>query len=246
MSACTVKNVIDAFVRAGINAHSVGADAVQLHAAHGYLLGEFISPIWNKRTDEFGGTTIRRFEIVRRILQGLRKSLPQTYPILIKMNGHDVEEGGVTVETAIETARLAESAGADALEISGGSGRKPYSLLGDMPFEDLFKDEKKREAMRKRFSDIKFKAMFNHAYCREVKRWVKIPVISVGGFRTFEEIDGVLATGECDMVAMSRPFIRQGNLAEFVKPGWKSSCISCNRCFFALAGNGEPKCLAPY
>jgi 2,4-dienoyl-CoA reductase-like NADH-dependent reductase (Old Yellow Enzyme family) len=162
------------------------------------------------------------------------------------MNGHDVEPGGITVEIAVETAKLAESAGADALEISGGSGRKPYSLLGDMPFEDLFKDPQKREAMRKRFSDIRFVPMFNHAYCREVKRAVRIPVISVGGFRTFDEIEWVLQRGECDMVAMSRPFIRNKHLAELVKPGWKSSCISCNRCFFAIAGDGEAKCLAPY
>jgi 2,4-dienoyl-CoA reductase-like NADH-dependent reductase (Old Yellow Enzyme family) len=245
MTACTIKSVIDAFVRAGINAHSVGADAIQLHAAHGYLLGELISPIWNKRTDEFGGTTAKRFEIVRRIIVGLRKSLPNSYPILIKMNGHDVEPGGVTIETAVETAKLAENAGADALEISGGSGRKPYSLLGDMPFEILFKDLKKREAMKKRFSDIKFVPMFNHKYCREVKKAVKIPVISVGGFRTFEEIEGVLGAGECDMVALSRPFIRHRNLAEVVKPGWKSSCVSCNRCFFQVA-TGEVKCLTPY
>jgi 2,4-dienoyl-CoA reductase-like NADH-dependent reductase (Old Yellow Enzyme family) len=232
MTPCTIKNVINAFVRAGIHAHSVGADAVQLHAAHGYLLGEFISPLWNKRTDDFGGTTAKRFEIVRRILVGLRKSLPQTYPVLIKMNGHDVEPGGVTVDTAIETALLAEEAGADALEISGGSGRKPYSLLGDMPLDILFKDAKKREAMRKRFSDIKFRPMFNHSYCKAVKKAVKIPVISVGGFRSYEEINHVLLAEECDMVALSRPFIRHPKLAPFVLPGWKSSCVSCNRCFF--------------
>ena len=245
MTKDVIEETIEAFVRAGKNALAAGADGVQLHAAHGYLLGEFISPIWNKRNDEFGGDTKRRFEIVRRILQRMRKELPSPFPIMIKMNGYDFEPGGVTLQTAIETAKMAQDAGADAVEISGGSGRKPYSLMGDMPFEKIFKDPKKREEMRKRFSDIHFVPCFNHNYAKEIKKNVLIPVISVGGFRTFQEIENALENNDCDMVSMSRPFIRQPNLVSLFKNGeTKASCINCNQCFFKVMSDKPLRCYA--
>lgn len=243
MSKATINDVINAFIMAGKNAVAAGADGIQLHAAHGYLLGEFISPIWNKRDDEFGGDVKRRFEIVRRILVGLRKELPTSFPIMIKMNGSDFEKGGVTPETAIETAKMAEAAGCDAVEISGGSGRKPYSLMGDMPLDLIFKDPKKRESMRKRFSDIHFYPCFNLPFAKEIKKHVSIPVISVGGFRKFKEIEDAINNNECDMVSISRPFLRQPNLVNLFKQGEeKASCISCNQCFFKIMAGKPGKC----
>jgi 2,4-dienoyl-CoA reductase-like NADH-dependent reductase (Old Yellow Enzyme family) len=220
MSASDIKRVIDAFVRAGINAHSVGADAVELHASRGYLLGQFLSPVWNRRSDEFGGSTIRRFEIVRRILSGLRKTLPRSYPILLKINGSDVEPDGVPLETAVETAVLAEAAGADALEVNGGRAADPC-----------------RQMQR---------TLLNRRYCREIKKAVKIPVISVGGFRRFEDIESVLNAGDCDMVSLSRPFIRNRDLVSVLRPGWKSSCSNCNQCFSEAFGGRGLRCVAPY
>ncbi|OHS94869.1 oxidoreductase, FAD/FMN-binding family protein [Tritrichomonas foetus] len=243
MSKDAIYEVIDSFIQAGKYAVAAGADGVQLHAAHGYLLGEFISPIWNKRDDEFGGDTKRRFEIVRRILNGLRSELPSSFPIMIKMNGHDFENGGVTVETAIETAKMAQEAGCDAIEVSGGSGRKPYSLMGDMPYDVLFKDPKKREAMQKRFSDIHFSPCFNHKFAKEIKKHVNIPVISVGGFRTIDEIETVLKNNECDMVSLSRPFLRQPDLVnQFRKGEKKVSCKNCNMCFFQVMADKPARC----
>jgi 2,4-dienoyl-CoA reductase-like NADH-dependent reductase (Old Yellow Enzyme family) len=243
MSSATIDRVVNGFINAGVGARAAGLDAVQLHAAHGYLLGEFLSPLWNHRTDEFGGSVERRFEVVRRILVGLRRSLPRDFPVMIKMNGHDVEPGGVTVEMAVETAKLAERAGCDAIEVSGGSGRKPYSIMSDLPFDDLFKDPKRREAMRKRLSDIKFTPMFNHSYCKAVKAAVRIPVISVGGFRTPEEIEGALAADECDIVALSRPLIRDRNFVQALRAGKPSTCKNCLRCLFNLQSDGPLKCL---
>jgi 2,4-dienoyl-CoA reductase-like NADH-dependent reductase (Old Yellow Enzyme family) len=238
MSAATIDRVVDGFFKAGVNAHAAGVDAVQLHAAHGYLLAEFLSPIWNRRTDEFGGSVERRFEVVRRIIVGLRQNLPRDFPVMIKLNGHDVEPGGVTVPMAVATARLAEAAGCEAIEVSGGSGRKPYSLMSDLPFHVLFKEPQRRAAMQKRFAEIKFEPMFNHSYCKVVKKAVRIPVISIGGFRTPNEIEDALAANECDMVAMSRPFIRDRNLVPALKAGKPSTCKNCLRCFFNLASDG--------
>jgi 2,4-dienoyl-CoA reductase-like NADH-dependent reductase (Old Yellow Enzyme family) len=116
--------------------------------------------------------------------------------------------------------------------------------MSDLPFDALFKDPERRAAMRKRFADIRFAPMFNHSYCKAVKRAVHIPVISVGGFRTPMEIEGALAANECDIVAMSRPFIRDRNLVQALKAGKPSTCKNCLRCFFNLQSDGPLKCLA--
>ena len=245
MSESEIEEVIDSFVSAGKRAFAAGADAIQLHAAHGYLLAEFLSPLWNKRDDHFGGDAARRFEIVRRILVGLRQSLPSSFPILIKMNGHDVEPGGVTVDIAAKTAKMAEAAGVDAIEISGGSGRKPYSVLGDMPIDELFTDPKKREAMKKKLSDIKFTPMFNHEYCKKIKESVRVPIISVGGFRRLEDINNAIMHGECDIVAMSRPFIKNPSLVNEMMHQHNSNCTNCNRCFFKTLADSPVHCWLP-
>ena len=246
MSVSDIEEVVDAFIAAGKRAVKAGADAVQLHAAHGYLLAEFISPLWNKRQDDFGGDATNRFEIVRRILVGLRQELPAKFPIFIKMNGHDIEGGGVTLETALQTAKMAEAAGADALEISSGSGRKPYSVLGDMPLGELYPDPKRRAAMEKRFADIKFKPNFNLEFAAKIKAAVRIPIIAVGGFRRVEDVNFAIVRGDCDMVALSRPFIRTPNIVNEFRSGHVSTCVNCNRCLFKTLEDKPLRCWAPY
>ena len=248
MTKDEIMETVESFVQTAKRAEAAGADAVQLHAAHGYLLGQFLSPIWNKRDDEFGGDVKRRFEIVRLIAEGIRSALPSCYPLFIKINGHDIEKGGITTETAIETAKLCEKAGFDFIEVSSGSGRKPYSLLGDIDVDYIFKDPKKREQMKKRFSDIHFKPTFNLEYAREIKKHVKIPVASVGGFRTVPEMIKAIENNDCDVISLSRPFIRQPNLVNLIKEGKIDhvTCKSCNRCFFHAIADKPMKCLYPY
>lgn len=246
MTVDDIEEVVDAFIAAGKRAFSAGADAIQLHAAHGYLLAEFISPLWNKRTDAFGGDVSRRFEVVRRILVGLRKELPAKFPIFIKMNGHDIEGGGVTLETALQTAKMAVAAGVDALEVSSGSGRKPYSVMGDMPLSELYPDPSRRQKMEKRFADIKFSPMFNIDYAAKVKEAVNVPIISVGGFRNVDDVNSVIAAGKCDMVSLSRPFIRNTSIVNEFKKGNASTCVNCNRCLFKTLEDKPLRCWAPY
>lgn len=243
-----IMRTIECFISTAKRTYATGADGIQLHAAHGYLLGEFISPIWNKRTDDYGGSVAGRFRIVKEIVEGIRSVLPSPFAISIKMNGHDIEPNGVTLQSAIETAKLAQACGVDMIEISSGSGRKPYSLLGEIDFDYSFKDPKKREAMRKRLSDIHFKPTFNLEYSREIKKHVKIPVACVGGFRKLTEMEDAIKSGACDIVSLSRAFIREPILVNDLKSGKikELSCISCNRCFFEAMAEKPCKCLQPY
>ena len=239
-----IDRIINSFVQAAHTAYGIGADAVQLHAAHGYLLGQFLSPIWNKRSDEFGGSVEKRFEIVKRILTGIRQSVPKSFTVFIKMNGSDIEKGGITIEDAMKTAKLAEKAGVDGLEISSGSGRKPYSLLGDIAYDKIFKDPKRREAMKKRFSDIHFIPHFNEDFAAKIKKVVNVPIISVGGYRTKQEIEAAIKSGKCDFVSLSRPFIREPSLVNSMKNGQcdGTSCVRCNQCFFKTMAGKPIKC----
>lgn len=248
MTKDDIMRTIEGFISAAKRTFATGADGIQLHAAHGYLLGQFISPIWNKREDDYGGSVAGRFRIVKEIVEGMRSVLPSPFAISIKMNGHDIEQGGVTLESAIETAKLAELCGVDMVEISSGSGRKPYSLLGDTDFDYCFKDPKKREQMKKKLADIHFKPMFNLEYAREIKKHVKIPVASVGGFRKLTEMEEAIKSGACDIVSLSRAFIREPSLVNDLKFGKikECSCISCNRCFFAAMAEKPCKCLQKY
>jgi len=248
MSHDTVMRVVESFIQSARRAYAIGVDAVQLHAAHGYLLGEFLSPIWNKRTDKYGVDQKGRFEIVRLIIEGIRSYVPSCFPVFLKINGHDVEPNGVTLKESIQTAQFAQKCGVDALEISGGSGRKPYSLLGDIDFDYIFKDPKKKGEMQKRFVDIHFKSCFNLEYAEEIKKHVSIPIISVGGFRTLAEMENAVNSNKCDIVSMSRPFIREPNLVENLISGAtnKSTCVSCNRCFFSTTSGKPMRCLFPY
>jgi 2,4-dienoyl-CoA reductase-like NADH-dependent reductase (Old Yellow Enzyme family) len=248
MTKDDIYETVESFVSCAKRAYAIGADGVQLHAAHGYLLGEFLSPLWNKREDEFGGDAEGRFKIVKLIAEGIKGSVPSCFPLFIKINGSDIEKGGVTIQDAVKTAKLAEKARFDCIEVSSGSGRKPYSLMGDIDYDFIFKDPKTREKMRKRFNDIHFKPAFNLEFAREIKKNVSVPIACVGGFRRVDDMVNAIKNKDCDVISLSRPFIRQPDLVNLIKEGKTdhATCVSCNRCFFSCMREKSLKCLYPY
>ena len=248
MTKDEIYETIESFISCAQRAHAVGADGVQLHAAHGFLLGEFLSPLWNKRDDEFGGNAEGRFKIVKLIAEGIKSTIPSCFPLFIKINGSDIEKGGITIKEAIETAKLCEKAGFDLIEVSSGSGRKPYSIMGDIDYDYIFKDPKTREKMKNRFHDIYFKPTFNLEYAREIKKNVKVPIACVGGFRNVDDMVKAVENKYCDVISLCRPLIRQPNLVNLIKEDKadQASCVSCNRCFFSCMKENPMKCLYPY
>ena len=115
-----------AFARAAARARTAGYDAVQIHAAHGYLLSEFLSPFFNKRTDEYGGDPGRNSRLAAEVVAAVREAVAPDYPVLIKLNSEDFLPGGATVDDLLVTAEAVQGAGVDAIELSGGT-----SLSGD-------------------------------------------------------------------------------------------------------------------
>jgi 2,4-dienoyl-CoA reductase-like NADH-dependent reductase (Old Yellow Enzyme family) len=215
--------LVEAFGRAAGRAQDAGFDGVQLHAAHGYLLNQFLSPAFNKREDDYGGTVENRARAVLEVLHAVRNKVGKGYPVLIKMNCEDFLEGGLTLQDSLKSGSLLQEAGIDAVELSGGtflSGKFGPSR-GGIKSED-------REAY---FSEA----------AKAFKEKLRIPLMLVGGIRSFHVAEKLVVEGYADYISMSRPFIREPELVKRWASGdlGKAQCLSDNQCFGpGMAGEG--------
>lgn len=223
MSAEDIRSVVAAFEQAGRRAREAGFDGVQIHAAHGYLLSQSLSPAFNKRKDEYGGPLKNRARFLMEVLQALRTSLGSDYPILVKMNSEDFLEGGIGLEESLQVGSMLEAGGIDAIELSGGtflSGALSPSRVG-------IKSEDKEAYFRES--------------AKAFKKKLQVPVILVGGIRSFQLAEKLVTDGLADYISMSRPLIREPDLIRHWESGdlRKAACLSDNQCFGpAMAGEG--------
>lgn len=217
MTRADIAGTIEAFAAAAGRAQAAGFDAVQLHAAHGYLLSEFLSPLFNKRRDEYGGSVPGRARLAVDVTVAVRAAVGPDFPVLVKMNSEDFVHGGMTVEDMVESAALIAAAGADAIELSGGT-----SLSGDLgPLRTRAGIPADREA-------------YYQGAAIKLKQRVKVAVMLVGGIRTFEAAERLVAGGSADYVALSRPLVCEPGLIARWERGDRapSTCRSDNRCFY--------------
>jgi 2,4-dienoyl-CoA reductase-like NADH-dependent reductase (Old Yellow Enzyme family) len=214
MTEDDIWEIINCFAQAARRAREAGFHGVQLHAAHGYLLSQFISPFTNKRKDRWGGSVESRAMMLLGVLKACRKEVGRDYPILVKLNSDDCMEGGLKVEGAVKTASMLDKAGIDGIEVSGGIG-------------DSFPS-----ACRPDIKSPNEEAYFA-TNAKKIKEAVSVHVICVGGIRSREVMESIISTGKADMVSMSRPFIREPDLVEKLRKGLsdKAACISCNQCW---------------
>jgi 2,4-dienoyl-CoA reductase-like NADH-dependent reductase (Old Yellow Enzyme family) len=218
-----IEAVIEAFAEAAARAQRAGFDGVQIHAAHGYLLSQFLSPYYNRRTDEYGGSPENRARIVLEVLRAIRKRTQQRYPVLIKMNSDDFLEGGLNVQDMLRVAELLELEGISAVELSGGTG-----------------DSGKLVPPRRTRIETKEDEVYYKEAARQYKERIAAPLILVGGVRSYEVADELVRNGTADLVALSRPLIREPELIKRWKSGdtSPSGCDSDNLCFKPIL-NGE-------
>jgi 2,4-dienoyl-CoA reductase-like NADH-dependent reductase (Old Yellow Enzyme family) len=227
MTADDIKKTVQAFGDAAQRAVRAGFDAVEIHAAHGYLLSQFLSPYYNHRTDDYGGSLGNRVRLLVEVYEAVRQRVGASFPVMVKINSEDFLEGGFTVEEMIAVAKILEDRGMDAIEMSGGtfeSGKCIPSRGGTSKSED--REVYYREAARK------------------FKQQIKIPLILVGGFLSYSLAEEVITSGTADYVALSRPLIREPGLVKRWAAGdlEKASCISCNRCFLTLGMEAALHC----
>ena len=209
-----IKKLINNFAAAAGRAKEAGCDGVQLHAAHGYLISQFLSPALNKRRDDFGGSLDNRFRFLQECLLQTREVTGRDFPLTVKINGQDYLEDGLLLEETVEICRRLEELGLDAIEVSGGSGasspKQPVIRKIDQPEKEAY------------FLDDAV----------AIQRAVDIPVITVGGIRSPQIIDRIINLG-IPLVALCRPLIHEPELINRWHGGdlSPSGCTSCNGCF---------------
>ncbi len=220
-----IRELIRAFGEAARRVKEAGFDAVQLHCAHGYLLGSFLSPRSNRRSDEWGGNLEGRARFPLEVYRAVRAAVGPDYPVWAKWNGRDYVEGGLEAEESLEAAALLVEEGLDGIEVSGGvlDSGDLGTTRGPEAEEGYFLEEARAFAER-----------------------LSVPVGTVGGIRSMNAVERILGEGLA-FVSLSRPLIREPDLPKAWRSGEKrtADCVSCNRCFVpALRGKGI-RCMGP-
>jgi len=215
MSQQDIDEIVAAFGDGARRAKAYGFDAVQLHAAHGYLINQFLSPLTNHRTDGYGGPVENRCRFLLEVYRRVRSETGPGFPVFVKLNGSDNLEGGLDIRDAVHAARLLDKEKIDAIEVSGGT-----SASGESTPVRTKIDSPEKEA-------------YNLALAREIKKAVSCPVMTVGGFRSPDLISKAAVDDGMDYISMARPFIREPRLINRWIGGDLSParCISCNGCF---------------
>lgn len=191
-SEADIQDIIQRFANTAALLQDAGFEGVQIHAAHGYLLSQFLSARTNLRLDRWGGPLAQRASLLLEVIRAVRTRVGAGYPIAVKLNSSDFVKGGFTLADSVQVVRWLNDAGIDLLEVSGGT----YEQL------EFFKPaavEQIRDSTRER------EAMFLE-YAKSLKAVARMPVMVTGGFRTLAGMEAALTGGHTDMIGLARPF----------------------------------------
>ncbi len=196
LTAGEIEDIVQRFVVAAAAVCDAGFTGVQIHAAHGYLISQFLSPRSNLRKDEYGGSLVNRARLLMDIVKAVRAELGPEVPVAVKLNSADFQKGGFAFEDSVQVALWLEDAGVDLIEISGGTYEQP-KLLG---VEGLEKEEKQNI----RQTTAKREAYFvDFALAMQGK--VSVPLMVTGGFRQQSAMIKALDGGGADLIGLGRP-----------------------------------------
>lgn len=176
-----LQRVREAFAESAKRAARLGIDAIQIHAAHGYLLHEFLSPLSNQRQDEYGGSPENRMRFPLEVFDAVRQAFPAERPVTVRVSGTDWVDGGWDIEQTVAFAQALEARGCDAIHVSSG-GLHPAQNIPVAPGYQV-------------------------PLARAVKAAVKMPVVTVGLITGFEQAEAIVANGDADLVALARTIL---------------------------------------
>jgi 2,4-dienoyl-CoA reductase-like NADH-dependent reductase (Old Yellow Enzyme family) len=244
MNRSDIQEVAQSFNKAVHLARESGFDAVEVHAGHGYLISQFLSPYTNRRKDEFGGSLKNRTRFMHLVMEKVKSAAGNDMAVLVKMNMQDGFKGGMEPDESLEVAKLLEKAGADALVLSGGFVSKApmYILRGTMPVKILahYMEDRIIKMFVRLFGNRLIRSeIFKEAYFLEdalkFRAQLKLPLVYVGGLVSQEKIDEVLDKG-FEMVAMARALIKDPDFVNKLlhQDLSRSSCDTCNYCIAVM------------
>jgi anthraniloyl-CoA monooxygenase len=197
MNRADMDRVTAEFVGSTQRANQAGFDWLELHCAHGYLLSSFISPLTNKRTDDYGGTLENRLRYPLEVFTAVRAAWPAHLPMSVRISAHDWVEGGITPADAVEIARAFKAAGVDMIDCSSGQvsaqQRPTYGRMYQTPFADRIRQE------------------------------AGIATMAVGAISEADHVNSILAAGRADLCAVARPHLANPawTLTEAARIGYK-------------------------
>lgn len=189
-----IKDLIHRFKTAAGVVKKAGFGGVQIHAAHGYLISQFLSPHHNQRTDAYGGSLENRMRFLVDIYVQIREEVGPTFPVAIKMNIDDFKEGGFTPQEALSVIKILAEKGLDLIELSGGSYEKPV-MMGSFEEGTFLKLVKK------------------------IRHEIKIPLCVTGGFRSLKVMEQTIKNNDADLIGLARPLVLNPDIPLHIKQG---------------------------
>lgn len=203
MTGEEVRGVVAAFGNAAKVARDCGFDGVQIHAAHGYLISQFLSPLANRREDEWGGPLENRARLLLSVIDEVRRTCGADFCVAVKLNSTDFQKGGFSHEDCLSVIDMLNAKNVDFVEISGGNYEQP-KMAGIEGAEPVF-EEPVRESTRAR------EAYFTN-YARSVQARATMPIMVTGGFRSAEAMNAALNDAEADLIGLARPLCADPDL----------------------------------
>ena len=222
-----IGQIVRAFAEGAKRAKKAGFDGVQIHSAHGYMLSQFLSPAFNRRADDYGGSIENRARALMEVLRAVRSAVGPDYPVLVKINGRDFIDNGLSLEDSVQVGGMLAKGGIDAIELSGGvltGGKLMPSRMG------IHSPEKEAYFLQE---------------AKAFREKIDVPLILVGGNRSYQVAESIVAEGTADYISMCRPLIREPGLINRWKSGnlAKAACISDNQCFGPAIAGEEIYCV---
>ena len=199
-----IQDIIQRFATSAAICEKAGFEGVQLHGAHGYLISQFLSPLTNKRQDQWGGSIENRTRFLLEIYQAVRAETSDKFIISVKLNSADFQRGGMSEDDVLYVFKAIDEAGIDLIEISGGSYEAP-AMAG------VKQDQRKASTIAREAYFLDF--------ADKIRKEVKCHLMVTGGFRTVAGMNAALASGACDFIGIARPFAVETDLGNKLVAG---------------------------
>jgi 2,4-dienoyl-CoA reductase-like NADH-dependent reductase (Old Yellow Enzyme family) len=201
-----IYEIVARFAQGAVVAKSSGFTGVQIHAGHGYLISEFLSPLSNRRKDKWGGSIENRARFLLQIVRAARREVGSDFPVSVKLNAADFQKGGFSVTDCFTVAQLLETEGIDLLELSGGNYEAPTMLMG-------------RDGTRNGAKTSIGQEAFFLQYAQKLRANLKTPLMVTGGFRSREIMVAALENNILDLIGLARPFCVQPDFPKAMLQG---------------------------
>lgn len=211
--------IIESYVKAARLCKEVGYDMIQIHAAHGWLFNQFLSPLFNHRKDEFGGSLENRARFLIMVLEAVRKAVGPLFPIELRMNGEDFQEGGTTLADYIKVAQMVEDK-VDLFNISCGNHEDPEMFCRTHP-------------------SAFFPRGVNVYLAAEIKKHISKPVACVGSLNDPAQMEEIIASGRADLVEIGRALVADPFIPKKALEGKAEDISPCLRCYECFGSTGQ-------